>query len=106
LYQLILNSNVDRTDKFIEIDFRYKEPDAEVSQELNLNVFDQDKSFSAASDNHQFAASVASFGLFLRDSDYKGNTNLDLIESWANRSKTYDPYGYKSGFIDLIDKAR
>jgi len=106
LYQLVLNSNVDRNEKFIEIDFRYKEPDADVSQELSLNVFDENKTFVNSTSNQQFAASVASFGLYLRDSEHKGETNLDLIESWATRSMQYDPYGYKNGFLDLIEKAR
>ena len=106
LYELIPAINVDKGIPSFDIDFRYKEPDSDISQGLNLSIFDEDKTFNQASQDHRFSASVASFGLLLRDSQYKGNTDFDKIREWANSSKSYDPYGYKSEFVEIVERAK
>ncbi len=106
LYELIPAINVDKGIPSFDIDFRYKEPDSDISQGLNLSIFDEDKTFNQASQDHRFSASVASFGLLLRDSEYKGNTDFDKIREWANSSKSYDPYGYKSEFVEIVERAK
>ncbi len=106
LYELIPAINVDKGIPSFDIDFRYKEPDSDMSQGLNLSIFDEDKTFNQASQDHRFSASVASFGLLLRDSEYKGNTDFDKIREWANSSKSYDPYGYKSEFVEIVERAK
>ncbi|MCB0589184.1 MAG: DUF3520 domain-containing protein, partial [Phaeodactylibacter sp.] len=50
------------------IDFRYKHPDEDISALLHLEVPDDGYTFNQASESMRFAASVASFGLLLRDS--------------------------------------
>jgi len=106
LYELIPASNPDRTIPAFEIDFRYKDPDSGSSQGLALNIFDEDKLFSEASQDHRFSASVASFGLLLRDSEYRGNTDFDKIRNWASSSNSFDPFGYKEEFIQLVQRAK
>ncbi len=105
-YEIIPVNNSDRTQPAFSIDFRYKHPDVDVSEALSLEVFDEGKSFSQATPSHQFAASVASFGLLLRDSEYKGDVDYDKILNWANGSKSYDPFGYKNEFIELVERAK
>ncbi len=105
-YEIIPVNNSDRSQPAFSIDFRYKHPDADVSEALNLEVFDEGKSFSQATPSHRFAASVASFGLLLRDSEYKGDVDYDKILNWANGSKSFDPYGYKNEFIELVERAK
>jgi len=105
-YEIIPVNNSDRTQPAFSIDFRYKHPDVDVSEALSLEVFDEGKSFSQATPSHRFAASVASFGLLLRDSEYKGDVDYDKILSWANGSKAYDPFGYKNEFIELVERAK
>lgn len=106
LYELKLVSNHDKSLSAFNIDFRYKEPDSDVSQGLELDIFNNGNVFNAASADHRFAASAASFGLLLRDSEFKGNTDFDKIKDWARNSDNYDPYGYKSEFLELIEKAK
>lgn len=105
LYELILVPSADKSVSAFTIDFRYKEPDSDNSQGLELDIFDGGLNFSQASDNHRFAASVASFGLLLRDSEYRGNTDFDKVKNWAENSRSYDPYGYKSEFLELVKRA-
>ena len=88
------------------IDFRYKMPDEDTSIPLALEVKDEGNSFSNASENMRFAASAASFGLLLRDSDFAGNTSHDAIISWANSARTFDPFGFRQGFVDLVERAK
>ena len=106
LYELILVDRPDKSVSAFNIDFRYKAPDSDVSQGLDLDIFDKDISFNQSSDNHRFAASVASYGLLLRDSEFKGTTDFNKIKNWAEQSKGFDPFGYKSEFIELVDKAQ
>lgn len=88
------------------INFRYKQPTAVSSQALELQVFDTNREFAFASENMRFAASVAAYGLLLRNSAYKGDATYDKVHAWATASMTYDPYGYRSEFIQLVSKAR
>ncbi|MEZ0541113.1 vWA domain-containing protein [Fibrella arboris] len=87
------------------INFRYKKPTAATSQALSLQIFDLDNNFSYASENMRFAASVAAYGLLLRKSAYKGNASFDKVRTWATASMAYDPYGYRTEFLQLLNKA-
>jgi len=84
------------------IDFRYKFPDSDNSNLIELDVFNDGLNFFDSSDDHRFAAAVASYGLVLRDSKYKGNADYDKILDWLSKTNAVDKYGYKSEFIDLI----
>ena len=106
LYELVLNPVLDFTSPAIEVDFRYKLPDQDVSQPVSLTVKNEGLSFDDASENMRFSAAVASFGLLLRDSEYKGNTSFDDIVQWAEGASDYDPHEYRSAFIELVKKAK
>ena len=55
------------------------------------------------SNNYQWSSVVASFGMLLRDSDYKGGLNYtDLIEK-ARAAKGEDRNGYRAEFIKLLE---
>ncbi len=88
------------------INFRYKQPTAVSSQAIDLPIFDTAPAFTLASENMRFAASVAAYGLLLRNSAYKGNATYDKVKGWASAAMTYDPYGYRQEFIQLVDKAK
>ena len=50
----------------------------------------------------KFAVSVTGFSLLLRNSEYKGNLTIQDVYNWANNSKGYDLFGYKSDFVVLV----
>ena len=53
----------------------------------------------------QFAAAVASFGMLLRDSSYKGDATFDSVYEIAESGLGEDYYGYRTEFLELIDRA-
>ncbi|MEL6649614.1 MAG: VWA domain-containing protein [Bacteroidota bacterium] len=107
LYEIIPVPNVNyKNEKTFTIDFRYKEPDADQSQALQLEVIDQEISFEQASESQRFAAATAGFALILRDSDYKGTLTYDKVLTWLNGARTFDPFGYREGLKDLIEDAK
>lgn len=87
------------------IKLRYKRPRSEVSQEKIYTTRNEGGAWQAASNNLRFAASVAGYGLLLRDSKYKGNVNFDWVIREASAAKGRDPHEYRAEFIDLARKA-
>ncbi len=105
LYEIIpTNSGLDNVPTFT-IDFKYKEPDSDVSIPLQLDIFDEGKSFSEASEHLRFTSSVAAFGMLLRQSAFSGNASYEKVIEWANGSKSYDPNGFREEFVELVGKA-
>lgn len=107
LYEIVPKDNPNyRSVPTFTIDFRYKEPDADVSIPLTLSIFDNGNSFSEASNFMRFTASVASFGMLLRDSDYKGSSSYDQITSWLNATTLNDEHGFKNELKALVNRAK
>ena len=61
--------------------------------------------FAAASDDFQFAAAVAGFGLLLRDSQYKGNLSFAADLELAQSGLGPDDGGYRAEFLDMVRAA-
>ncbi|MFH6985151.1 vWA domain-containing protein [Marinoscillum luteum] len=91
------------TDELLTVKFRYKEPDENTSQLIeqplaNDSLFDEDE-------NLNWAATVASFGMVLRDSEFKGNLTFSKILTMAHQSAGVDEFGYRAEFIKLVNIA-
>lgn len=95
-----------RTSPTFTIDFRYKKPAEDVSIPMKLEIFDQGNSFSQATESMRFTASVAGFGLLLRNSNYKGTLTFDDVIAAADKARSFDPQGYRAEFIELVKKAK
>ena len=93
------------SDEVATVKIRYKDPEGEESRLMEFAVRDSDKSFNKASRDFKFAASVAAFGMVLRDSPYKGDATLDHALVWANEGKGADPHGYRGEYIRLLHRA-
>ena len=85
---------------------RYKAPDGEKSTLISLPVKDNDGEIAKASADFRFAAAVASFGMLLRNSDYKGSYSLDAVLELADGAKGKDAGGYRAEFCELVRKAK
>jgi Ca-activated chloride channel family protein len=81
---------------------RYKEPEGEVSRQFDQMVNNEILKGNQVSENLRFAASVASFGLILRDSEFKGNASLNRTLEMAENSMKFDPHGYRREFTELV----
>jgi len=88
------------------VKLRYKEPEGETSQLIEVPTKDEGKTLTASSEEFKFSAAVAGFGLLLRDSAYKGTLSWESVRRLALDGKGTDKLGYRGEFLQLIDKAR
>lgn len=94
---------------FATFDFRYKQSLSDASLPLQLtlaveDMYDGSNNLRPTSENFRFAAGVASFGMVLRDSPYKGTATIDLAQELAQSALTFDPHGYRMEFVELMKK--
>ena len=106
LYELVAVPLPTLATSSVTVDFRYKKPDSDVSQPLLLDIYDLGSSFYMASENTRFAAAAAGYGLMLRKSEYKGTLTWDNLLNWAANAQAFDPNGYRSEFLQWIQKAK
>ncbi|OAN64630.1 hypothetical protein A8B79_00345 [Balneola sp. EhC07] len=90
-------------DELMTVKLRYKQPDGEKSQLLSQIIKRSDR--SELSENLKFASSVASFGMILRDSKFKGNSSFEMVQQLAKESKGVDENGYRAEFIKIVELA-
>jgi Ca-activated chloride channel homolog len=92
--------------ELLTVKLRWKEPNSDVSTPMEVPVVDEGLSYSAASPDFKFAASVAAFGMCLRQSPYKGHANLDAILELATEGTANDPGGYRKEFVEMVSAAK
>lgn len=90
------------TDELLTLHLRFKQPDGVTSSELEFPIRDSGAEFGQASDDYQFAAAVAAFGMLLRDSEFKGNATYGAVTEWAQPALGADPFGYRAEFLQLV----
>lgn len=99
--QLKYQRAIDSSELF-HLKIRYKEPKGKESIEIEKGVRTDFTSLENTSDRFRFSASVAMFGLILRDSKYKGNASCSQVIQLAKKSKGNDGIGSKSEFVKLV----
>jgi Ca-activated chloride channel family protein len=90
----------------MNVKIRYKEPAATDSKLLVFPLVDREQTLARSSVDFRFAAAVASFGMILRDSPYKGTSSFDSVIGLAEDSLGSDRYGYRREFLQLVQRAR
>ncbi|NJO17391.1 MAG: VWA domain-containing protein [Thioploca sp.] len=87
---------------------RYKTPDGENSKLLESPLNQQAiiRTLTATSEQFRFAAAVAAFGQQLRGGTYLEQFSYDDILNLAQSARGYDPFGYRSELINLVNLAR
>ncbi|HYH16402.1 MAG TPA: YfbK domain-containing protein [Flavisolibacter sp.] len=91
--------------EILTVKFRYKQPDGNKSELIEHPVVDQAIAFNKTSNNFRFATAVASFGMLLRNSEFKGNSDYAQLLKIAKDAKGIDAEGYRSEFVKLVRKA-
>lgn len=92
------------SDELLTVKLRYKAPEGATSNEVGHFVFDADRSFADASPDFRFAASVAEFGMLLRDSAHKGRASYDQVLGLARGAQQGDDR--RGEFVSLARMAR
>jgi Ca-activated chloride channel family protein len=91
------------SDEWLTVKMRYKDPDAETSKELSAVVSGPPSKEMSA--DFRFAASVAGFGMLLRDSPYKGSATFGMVREMAGKSLVNDPNGHRAAFVKQVERA-
>lgn len=94
------------SEELLTLKIRYKDPEGDTSELLSFPLLAADRAFSDADADFQFAAAVASFGMLLRDSKWKGNSTYDAVLEVAESAAEFDPSGYRQGFLAIVRLAR
>ncbi len=81
---------------------RYKTPGEGTSKQLTQAVIDTGR--GSASSDFRFAASVAAFGMVLRNSEHKGTATLRSALEMARGARGEDEGGYRSEFVGMIGR--
>ncbi len=85
------------------VKLRYKPPTGTTSRLLEVPVRTPR---SKASEDLRFAASVAAFGMLLRDSEHRGTTSYGDVLTLARGALGADPNGYRAEFVRMVEIAR
>ncbi|WP_315019908.1 VWA domain-containing protein [Capnocytophaga leadbetteri] len=87
---------------------RYKDPkvkDAKSVEIIEPLVFNK-KALKETSADYRFAASVAEFGILLRDNSNKANATYDQVIELAEGAIGKDPEGYRKEFVRLVKSVK
>ena len=99
-------SKSSHSEEIMTVKFRYKAPDEEVSKLIEHPVMDDKISITKTSDNFRFAASVAEFGMLLRNSEFKSVASFDDVLRLSRKARGNDEEGYRSEFVRLVETAQ
>jgi Ca-activated chloride channel family protein len=97
-------------EELLTVKLRYKKPDEEVSQPVQQDFVVTDieiagRQLSAVSDDLMFAASVASFGMNLRRSKYRGNWGFAEVLETAQGAQSDFDQAQRTEFVQLVERA-
>ncbi len=88
--------------ELMTLKLRYKQPQGASSRLITRTVVSESIRLSGTSDNFRWSAAVASFGMLLRESEFKGTATYALVEKWARGAQGPDHQGYRREFIGLV----
>ena len=90
------------TKELMTIKLRYKRPDADVSRLIVHPLLDNNTTLAKTSDNFRWSASVAAFGMLLRESEFVNNFTYEEVAQMASGSRGADDEGYRIEFINMV----
>lgn len=101
-----LKSSATESSTVLKVHLRYKQPDASVSETFSVAL---EHAFSSPIEmpkgDFQFAASVAAYGMLLRDSKFKGEADWEMVLNLAKNGIGNDQHGHRSEFVKLARQA-
>lgn len=104
-YQSVTTNAAAQSNELLTLKFRYKVPKANATSTL-IETIVYDQPTETPGNNLQLAASIASFGMVLRDSPYKGTCSYTMSLEMAKKAALIDPFGYRTELVNLIEKAK
>lgn len=104
-YQATRPTEAAGSDELLTLKLRYKEPSGTESR-LIAHVLTQPAEGAEMTEDFAFSAAVAAFGMILRDSEFKGATDIAQILKLARMGRGPDLRGYRADFIGLVQDYR
>ncbi|MEL7001286.1 MAG: VWA domain-containing protein [Bacteroidota bacterium] len=101
-YQKSKPTRIAKNNELVNLNLRYKPLDSDQSILINRQVTESD--LENNSDDFQFSAAVAGFGMILRDSPYRGNMTFDQVLVIA-KNTTNAKSEERQEFIRLVEVA-
>jgi len=95
-----------KSKEVLTVRIRYKDPDGKKSREISKVLLDNPVKLKNSSNNFKFSAAVAEFAMILRDSEFKGNSNIESVLELAKDSKGKDAFGYRAEFLNLAERVK
>ena len=93
------------SDELITVKLRYQPPVGTGASKLVSRTVLRDDG-ARGNENLRFAAAVAEYGMLLRNSAYKAQSNWDNVLTLARENLGSDPGGYRAEFLRLAEVAR
>jgi Ca-activated chloride channel family protein len=91
-----------QTGELLTLFLRYKQPDGNESTLREFALANKQQAFDDASLDLRFASAVASFGMLLRNSKFRGSASPATVEEIASSAIGDDAQGYRTEFLDLV----
>jgi Ca-activated chloride channel family protein len=98
--------SADKSGELLTLKLRYQPPAGGKSTLMTFPLTDSGSRFGSASSDLQFAASVASFGMLLRNSKHKGQASYAAVLEIAAASQGEDRHGLRGEFLELVKAAQ
>ncbi len=92
--------------ELLTVKLRYKAPKEDKSQLISSVVADKAQPWTSVSQDFRFAAAVANFGMQLRDSEYKGQWQMEDVITQARSAQGKDQESYRRNFVEMARKAQ
>jgi Ca-activated chloride channel homolog len=99
-----MSENAKTSGEVLSLKLRYKEPSALKSQLLSTTLH-QNQLSKTMSDNMRWSSAVASFGLIVRESAFKGNSSIKGVKLLASGVHPEFMDDGKKEFLELVQKA-
>ena len=98
-------SDAGKSDEWLTASLTYRRPVDEANRRYEAVYSGDPPSWREADVDYRFSAAVATFGLSLRESEFRGNASLNLAKELATGSLGDDDDGVRADFIELIKRA-
>lgn len=98
-----INEDAFSSAEMMTVKMRFKRPDADESEAVELLVSDREIDLESTTQNFRFASAVAEFGLLLRKSDHRANATYGQVLDLARSASGSDEFGYRAEFIRMVE---
>jgi Ca-activated chloride channel family protein len=100
------NKIAETSGELANLKIRYKQPKNLTSVKFIHPILDLENPIEKCSDTYRFSASVALFGMLLRDSQYAKGLDYKTVLELASNAKGDDKGSYRKEFIDMVKRVQ